>query len=248
MLDFEEDLKQIQDKKVVLLQSGGLDSCYLACLLSKEGFEIHHLFIDYGQNQKKGELISCNKIVNKYGGTLHTATITLPWYRESTKLCGEVVDDCSNESDVPDNEMGTVFFKTYVPMRNHILLSIAASLAESLGISYIASALDGDQDYYGNPISSSPDKHQNFVMALETSLSEGSSMYHSKGKIFQIIVPLMGNSRETTIKNGLEIGCDFSISNSCYNYTEDGKPCGKCVACLDRINTFKKIGMDDPSF
>ena len=34
------EIENIKDKRVVLLNSGGLESCYLACLLSKYGFEI----------------------------------------------------------------------------------------------------------------------------------------------------------------------------------------------------------------
>ena len=247
MIDFEENIKFVGDKRVVLLQSGGLDSCYLACLLSKEGFQIHHLFIDYGQNAKKAELNKCKEIVDTYGGTLHTVTLDLPWLKENTVLCGQEVGSCENTEDVPDGEMGTVFFKTYVPMRNHMLLSIASSLAETLNIKYIASALDGDQTYYGIPICSSPDKHPSFVMAIENSLTEGSSSYHSRKVPFEIIAPLLGNSKESTIKNGLDIGCDFSHSTSCYNVNENGKPCGKCCACLDRAEHFKNLGLEDPA-
>lgn len=245
MIDFEEQLKQIKDKRVILLQSGGLDSCYLACLLSKEGFKIHHLFVDYGQNAKNGELLKAKEIVKTYGGELHIVTIDLPWLKDSTVLCGHQVESYT-DTKVPNDNMGTVFLRTYVPMRNHLLLSIAASLAESLEIKYIASALDGNEDYYGNPLSSAPDKHPSFVKAIEYSLSEGSSLYHQKETPFELITPLLGNSKENTISQGIEIGCDFSHSISCYNVSDEGKPCGKCCACLDRLEHFKNVGIKDP--
>ena len=67
MLHSLKDIKAVSDKRVVLLQSGGLDSCYLASLLSSYGYDIHHVYIDYGQNSKAQELAAAQKIVNRYG-------------------------------------------------------------------------------------------------------------------------------------------------------------------------------------
>ena len=57
---------KIENKRVVLLQSGGLDSCVLASLFHKFGFEIHHLFVDYGFNSAERDLRNVKKIVKKY--------------------------------------------------------------------------------------------------------------------------------------------------------------------------------------
>lgn len=59
---------EIKDKRVVLLQSGGLDSCFLANLFSYLGFEIHHVFVDYGQNSKEQEKRAVESIIREYGG------------------------------------------------------------------------------------------------------------------------------------------------------------------------------------
>ena len=115
-----EHIKAVEDKRVVLLNSGGLESCYLACLLSTYGFTIHHLFIDYDQNAKEGEILAVNNLIKKYGGTLHYAKISLPWFSTSTSLCsGEEIDNL-----IVSAYMGTVEAKTYVPLRNHIFLSM----------------------------------------------------------------------------------------------------------------------------
>lgn len=241
MIDYAEELEQIKDKKkVVLLQSGGLDSCYLACLLSRNGFTIHHLFVDYGQNAKDQEFKKAKEIVNKYGGELHYATINLPWLKDSTLLAGHKVE----EYDV-EKTMGCVSAKTYVPMRNSILLSMASSLAESLDIKYIASALDGNEDYYGNPLTGAPDKHPTYVKTFENALSEGSSFRHCYNKDFEIIAPTLGNTKEDTIQMGLDIDCDFSLSWTCYNNSKE--PCGECCACIDRAIHFSNLGLEDPA-
>ena len=239
MIDFVEDIAEIKDKRdVVLLQSGGLDSCYLACLLSKNGFNIHHLFVDYGQNAKDRELEKAKEIVEVYGGTLHTCKIDMPWLAESTLL----VDHEVGEYNV-DHAMGSVKTGVYVPMRNHVLISLASSLAEALDIRYIATAVDGNEDYYGKPLSGAPDKHPTFIRAIEESLTEGSSRKHCKNSDFTIIAPTLGNTKEDTIALGLEIGCDFSHSWSCYNNSE--KPCGKCCSCIDRKLHFANLGLEE---
>lgn len=232
-------LANIKDKRVVLLQSGGLDSCYLACLLSKFDFEIHHLYVDYGQNANKKELEAVEKIVKEYGGVLHKAKIEMPWLHDSTVLCGHEV----GEYDVPKT-MGCVEAKTYVPMRNHLLLSLASSLAESLGIKYLASALDGSQDMFGRPKGGTPDKHPNFVKKLEISLSEASTIKHIDKSKFEIIAPTISQCKETNILRGLYLDCDFSLSWTCYN--DGDEPCGTCCACIDRANHFANIGVEDP--
>lgn len=237
-----EDIRSIEDKRVILLNSGGLESCFLACMLSKFGFEIHHLFIDYGQNALQGETIAVNNIIKTYGGTLHKAKIDFPWLKDSNVLCsGETVE----EYDVPKT-MGAVLAGTYVPLRNHLFISVAGSLAEALEIKYIATGLDGIQDCFGVPLGATPDKHPNFAYAIESSINEGSSLYHHKGECVEIIAPILGCTKEDTIRNGENFECDFSISWSCYNGGK--KPCGTCCACIDRKIHFDNLGKEEPTF
>lgn len=230
----------IEDKRVVLLQSGGLDSCFLASLLHESGFEVHHLFIDYGQNARVQEKKSAESICSHYGGTIHYVTIDMPWLKQSSVLAGHKV----GSPEVP-KKMGCVIAKTYVPMRNHVFLSIASSLAESLGIKYIASGIDGDENFLHKPLTGCPDKHPTFVRKLEKSITEGSTLKHMKKGKYTLITPLVGVQKEDTICTGLKINAPFELSWSCYN--DSDKPCGKCSACIDRKMHFDNLGLKDPS-
>ncbi len=235
-------IDQIKDKRVVLLQSGGLDSCFLASLLSHLDFEIHHVFVDYGQNSKLQEKKAVEAIVEEYGGELHCVDLKLPWLKESTFL---VEDQEVVNVNVP-KQFGAVTAGVYVPMRNHVLLSIASSLAESLGIKYIASGIDGKQNIFGKPVTGTPDKHPNFVKALENSLSEGSVLKHIDNKKFEIICPLIGVEKYDTIAYGTNfLNTKWELSWSCYNNSD--KPCGKCGACVDRQVCFDYLGLKDPA-
>lgn len=244
----EEELKSygvfgystLDDKRVVLLQSGGLDSCFLASLFSYYGFEIHHLFANYGQNSVSKELECALKIVDRYGGTLHTCDLRLPWLEGSTRLVNGTVNDWG-----ADSKFNAIYESTYVPMRNAMLLSVASSLCESLDIQYIACAFDGEEGLVDHkPCGGTTDKHPTFVRKMEDALIEGSSMYHVQHKSIRILTPIMNKFKETTIYLGSLIGTDFSLSWSCYN--KGDKPCCKCSACSTRIKAFENVGLVDP--
>lgn len=242
MINKIQDIEKIKDKRAVLLQSGGLDSCYMATLLSHFGFEIHHVYIDYGQNSKEQELKAAKKIVERVGGILHCVKLDMPWLEESTVL---VNNQKVEEYDVP-TKFGCVEAKTYVPLRNHVLISIAGSLAEALDIHYIASGLDGTQDIFGRPNKGTPDKHKRFAKYLERSITEGSTIKHIKKKKIEIIAPIIGSTKEHTIVFGTNVlKAHWEDSWTCYNNSE--KPCGVCCACIDRLNHFRNVGIKDPS-
>lgn len=236
--------KNLEDKRVVLLQSGGLDSCVLASLFSKCGYEIHHLFVDYGFNSAKRDLRNVKKIVEKYGGELHVVTLDMPWLKDSTCLVnGGIVDD----SGFGDGAMNTFYAGTYVPMRNTILITIASSLCESLRIPYIATALDGAEDLVTHePLGGTSDKHPMFVLKLEDAINEGSSVHHLEKMNIRILTPVMGMYKSEIINMGELLGTDFSLSNSCYSDSE--KPCGVCSACRVRKEAFESVGIKDPLF
>lgn len=233
---------KIKNKRVVLLQSGGLDSCVLASLFHHHGFEIHHLFVDYGFNSAKRDLENVKKIVQKYGGELHIVKIDMPWLKESTCLVnGGTVDD----TQYGDGAMNTYFAGTYVPLRNTFLISIAGSLCESLKIPYIATALDGAEDEITHePTGGTSDKHPTYVRKLEDALNEGSSVHHLENMNIRILTPIMGFFKEDTITMGEILGTDFSLCNSCYSDSEE--PCGVCSACKVRREAFASVGLDDP--
>lgn len=233
--------RDIKDKRVVLLQSGGLDSCVLASLFSHFNYEIHHLFVNYGFNSANRDLRNVNEIVKKYGGKLHIVNMSLPWLQKSTCLVnGGIVRDSDSKG-----ALNTFFAKTYVPMRNTFLISIASSLCESLEINYLATAVDGAEDFVTHqPVGGTSDKHPTFIRKLEEAINEGSSMHYVKGTNIRILTPLIGMSKEEIINMGEILRTDFSLSNSCYSNTE--KPCGVCSACITRKKAFELVGIKDP--
>lgn len=233
--------ENITDKRVVILQSGGLDSNVIASVFNYFGFEIHHIFVNYGQNMLEKEREYSKKIAEYYGGTYQEVTLDLPWLKDTTSLVGNLVDDThETESQFNVNLTGV-----YVPLRNQMLLSIAGSYAEAYEIPYIACAFDGAEDENHIPTGGTTDKHPTFVKKLEDSLNEGSAFHHIKGEKFTILTPVMGLYKPEIIGLGLATDSDMSISWSCYNKAD--KPCGQCSACKLRAEAFKEVEMEDPS-
>jgi 7-cyano-7-deazaguanine synthase len=61
-----------------------------------------------------------------------------------------------------------------------------------------------------------------------------------------IHTPLIFMSKAKIIKTGVKMGVDYSLTNTCYDPTPDGIPCGECDACILRLKGFKEAGMEDP--
>lgn len=244
----------IADKRVVLLNSGGLDSNVVATILSSYGFEIHHVFVNYGQNAVEKERQNSRKIylhnsVECSKDSWQEVTLSLPWLKNHSRIVNNNNAEASKNFSAKDEdfrELQAVLDGEYVPMRNHMLLSVASSLAESLNIPYMAAALDGSEDsIFHEPTGGTTDKHPRFVQRVEESLTEGSAMNWIHHKRFVILTPLMGMAKQYIVEQGIEYNTNFKLSWSCYS--NESKPCGKCSACLTRAHAFRELGLDDPA-
>ena len=242
----EEEVKplgyeELEDKRVVILQSGGLDSNVIASVFKYYGFEMHHIFINYGQNMIEKEREYSKKIAEYYGGTYQEVTLDLPWLKHTTSLVNSLVDDThETEGQFNANLTGA-----YVPLRNQMLLSIAGSYAEAYEIPYIACAFDGAEDENHVPTGGTTDKHPTFVRKIEDSLNEGSAFHHIKGNNFTILTPIMNLYKDEIIGLGLVTEADMSLSWSCYNKADE--PCGQCSACKVRAEAFGLLELEDPA-
>ena len=231
--------KAIPDKKAVLLQSGGLDSCVCDALLYRAGFEVIELFVDYGQSALEKEWEMSNEMSDLYSHKLIRVSIDLPWLK-TIPIVGGTVDS----TGVEEIKRGVVDPESYIPLRNQILLSIAGSLAESLQVRYICTGLNGSQNILGKPRYGFVDTHPNFAKAIEKSLTEGSVMKHHLNSSFEVLTPLMSKSKPEIISLGLELCANMGLSWSCFNNGD--VPCCHCSSCIGRAEGFELVGVQDP--
>jgi 7-cyano-7-deazaguanine synthase len=62
----------------------------------------------------------------------------------------------------------------------------------------------------------------------------------------KIHTPLIHQTKAEIIRQGLELGVDYSLTSSCYDPSPNGASCGHCDACLLRLRGFAENGIADP--
>lgn len=223
--------------KAMVLTSGGVDSTTcLAMAVDKYGADnVVALSISYGQKHKK-EIESAHKI-SEYYGVEHI-------YLDLAKIFQ--YSDCSllshSNEEIPKESYAEQLshsdgkpVTTYVPFRNGLFLSSAASIALSKECSVIYYGAHAD-DSAGNAY---PDCSSVFNSAMNEAIWEGS------GHQLRIEAPFVSLSKAEVVRIGLSLNVPYELTWSCY---EGGDiPCGKCGTCIDRAAAFAENGVKDPS-
>lgn len=217
-------------KKAVVLLSGGLDSTVAAYLAQSQGFDVYALSFDYGQKHSR-ETEHAKKVAKGIEAIEHKLVeLKLSdWGGSSlTDSALDVEDGDVTRKDIP---------VTYVPARNMVFLSVAASYAEAIEAQDIFIGVS-EVDYSGYV-----DCRQEFIDAMEAAINLGTVMGAEKNKPLNIHAPFVNKTKAEEIKLGVELGVDFSLTWSCYRGGE--KPCGTCDSCLLRAKAFAEAGIED---
>lgn len=218
-------------KNAVILFSGGIDSTTCLAYAKSQGFNCHAISFNYGQRHF-AELHAAKKIAAYFGATHHTADIPL------AQLGGSALTDASIE--VPDYKKSNEIPATYVPARNTIFLSFALGWAEVLKADDIFIGVSA-VDYSGYP-----DCRPEYIDAFQKLARLATKIGIEKGKI-TINTPLINLSKAETIKLGISLGVDYSMTVSCYKATTNGEACGTCDSCVLRKNGFNDANIQDPT-
>ena len=221
--------------KALVLFSGGVDSSTcLALAVDKYGAEnVLALCIYYGQKHDK-EMQAAQRTAAHYGVELRTLDLALIFADSDCTLL-------SGNGDIPQESYAEQLKKTdgkpvstYVPFRNGLFLSSAASIALSndCGVIYYGAHSD---DAAGNAY---PDCSDEFNEAMNRAIYLGS------GQQLRIEAPFVKLTKADVVRKGLELNVPYELTWSCYE--GGGKPCGKCATCIDREKAFKDNGVTDP--
>ncbi|MBI5150718.1 MAG: 7-cyano-7-deazaguanine synthase QueC [Candidatus Omnitrophica bacterium] len=215
--------------KAIVLLSGGLDSSTVLYYAKAQGFAPRCLIFDYGQRHRV-ELKKAAAIARQAGCPYRVVRIRLPWGGSALldKKIGLPKRKTIDPREIP---------VTYVPARNIIFLSFAASFAEAVGAAAVfigANALD----YSGYP-DCRPEFFRAFQRALDRGLKAG-----VEGKTIRIYAPLLRKTKAQIIKLGLKLNVPYARTWSCYSGGR--RPCGTCESCLLRAKGFEEAGVRDP--
>lgn len=217
----------MMNKKCVVLLSGGLDSATTLFYCRAQGFDTHCLIFDYGQRHAK-EILQAVKLARYTQSAYQIIKIRLPWG-------GSALLDKKAALPKNRNDMSSDIPVTYVPGRNIIFLSFAASFAETVGATAIFIGANA-VDYSGYP-DCRPEFYEAFALALKRGLKTGVG-----GKPIKIYTPLIRKTKAQIIRLGQKLKVPYELTWSCY--AGGKKPCGVCDSCLIRAKGFAeaKVG------
>jgi 7-cyano-7-deazaguanine synthase len=126
---------------------------------------------------------------------------------------------------------------TYVPSRNIIFLSVAASIAESIGADSVFIAANA-VDFSGYP-----DCTPEFIRAFQTVMDVGTRAGRD-GRPVRVEAPVIGMTKAQIVKEAVRLRVPLELTWSCYRGGE--RACGRCDSCLLRLEGFRQAGERDP--
>lgn len=221
----------MNQKRAVILLSGGLDSATVVAMAQAEGYSCYAMSFDYGQRHR-AELNAAARVARDRGVVEHKV-IGL----NLNGIGGSALTDSS--IDVPQAPSEGIPV-TYVPARNTVFLSLALGWAEVLNARDIFIGVNA-VDYSGYP-----DCRPEFVESFER-MANLATKAGVEGQGFRILAPLQSLSKADIVKAGVGLGVDYSLTVSCYLADDDGRACGKCDSCRLRAEGFQAAGITDPT-
>jgi 7-cyano-7-deazaguanine synthase len=218
-------------KRAVILLSGGLDSATLVAMVRAQGYSCYTMSFDYGQRHR-AELNAAARVARDLGVIEHKVVgLNLGGMGGSA-----LTDSAIDLPEAPSEGIPV----TYVPARNTVFLSLALGWAEVLNARDIFIGVNA-LDYSGYP-----DCRPEFVESFER-MANLATKAGVEGQGFRIQAPLQNMSKADIVKAGVGLGVDYALTVSCYQADEGGSACGKCDSCRLRAEGFKMAGITDPT-
>ena len=212
-------------QKVVVIYSGGMDSFTVLNRALEQGHEVSALSFNYGQRHVR-ELDVAAKVCEALNVPHKIVDITAI----NTLLAGSSLTD---DIEIPEGHYEESSMKsTVVPNRNMILLSLAIGYAVSEGASAVYyGAHSGDHAIY-------PDCRPEFVRQMNV-VSQLANY-----EPVEVVAPYLDVDKNAILADGLRMDLNYADTWTCYNGRD--KACGKCGACVERLEAFAANGVTDP--
>ncbi|MCC6158975.1 MAG: 7-cyano-7-deazaguanine synthase QueC [Deltaproteobacteria bacterium] len=228
--------RDAENKRAVVLLSGGLDSTTVLAVARREGYALHALTFRYGQRHAV-EIDAARRVAVSFGVLRHViADIDLRTFGGSA-LTGDLPVPKGRTAD----EMADGIPVTYVPARNTIFLSFALAFAEVTRAADIFIGVNA-LDYSGYP-----DCRPEYIEAFERMANLATKAGVEGRTRVKIHTPLIDLTKARIIELGLSLGVDYALTTSCYDPDPEGRACGECDACRLRLKGFGEAGRTDPA-
>lgn len=220
---------KLDDRKVLVVCSGGLDSTTVLRLYQVLGYDPKLVFFKYGQKAMEMEDYATDRVAE----VLEVEKIVIDARDIFSKFTSTILGD-----EKVDVEHTPLF--AWVPARNFIFASFVMGLAEEFGVGRIAFGLNASEAVY-------PDNTVVFARKLE----EISGYALGLGKYLKVRAPLIGLTKKEIVEVGLSVGVPFEVEVSC-TFPSFGKGgeilyCGKCESDVLRRRAFEALDVIDPA-
>lgn len=204
--------------KAVVLLSSGLDSTVNLVLAKQEYEKVYALTFDYGQKAASKEILRSTNICNKY--EIEHKVIKLDWLSQiSNSSLNKGNIPTKNQVDIKSKETSSITAKSvWVPNRNGVLLSIAASYAEAKGAEVIVPGFNKEE------AQTFPDNTDDFLQAFNKGLEYSTQFPKVQAKCFT--TDLM---KSDIVKLGKKMDAPFDMMWPCY--FDGDNLCGQCESC-----------------
>lgn len=204
----------MENKRAILLLSGGIDSTTLLAKLLNENYEVIALSFQYGQKHSI-ELDYAKKTTAKYCVNKHFIIDIDETLFNSSALINSKFEVATYEN----NELPKGQINVYVPFRNLLFISSALSLAETMKINevYLAFNSDDNANFW--------DCRIDFVETINRIARLNSSI--------QIKTPFINLTKTDIVRLARRLKVDLNNTITCYQ-PNGAIECGVCLSCITK--------------
>ncbi len=195
----------------IILLSSGLDSTTAMWKVKERYKKLYTLTFTYGAKDESVAL-ACAEKLSSLAGAKHQV-IDLPWLRDFSSRSGStlvstgksVPTPSDRDLDNPDVASETAR-SVWVPARNLVFISIAASFAESIGGGEIITGFDLEE------AATFPDNAAPFVAQMNTVLE-----YAVLDRGVSVVAPLIGMDKKEIAGLAVNLSAPVEYMLSCYS-------------------------------
>lgn len=217
---------KINMKKALSIFSSGLDSSVATALAMKKHDVVLGITFDYGQKAAKREIEFAKRLASHWD--IEHIVIDIAWMADetSTALVNKNRELPEPEPQKVDSDAKKNAADVWVPGRNALFCTIAASYAESRNIPVIIAGFNAEEAV------SFPDNSTEFLNRVNALFA-----YSSRIKI-KLESPTINMTKADIAKKLPELNISPDQIWPCYRGGE--KLCGRCESCVRTIRAFKQ--------
>lgn len=216
----------MEEKKVVLSLSGGMDSGTLLGYYKNLTDNILCVNFTYGSKHNPFEIECARKLAEYYNVKLIEFDLSdiFSHFKSNLLMSGGDIP----EGHYEDKSMAL----TVVPGRNTIFASILYGIAESNNFNTVALGVHlGDRAVY-------PDTRIEYIESLKRTIELASD-----NKV-TVEAPFITTNKIGILKVGKVLNVPYEYTRTCYK--NQSESCGKCGSCQERLEAFQENNTIDP--